>query len=212
MNQYHKIQTVFNRDPETKYRTLLEGDYAWPEFAYLADLEWTFTEKVDGTNIRVMCNDFGEGHGSVEFGGKTDAAQIPAHLVSHLRKTFTVDTLAAVFDGDACLYGEGCGAKIQKGGGNYYADQRFVLFDIRIGDWWLTRESVQEIADALDIPIAPIIGQGRLAAMVARCKEGFNSVWGDFRAEGIVARPVVELHTRSNKRIITKLKCKDFPR
>ena len=24
MNEYHKIQTVFKRDPETRYKTLLE--------------------------------------------------------------------------------------------------------------------------------------------------------------------------------------------
>lgn len=33
---------------------------------------------------------------------------------------------AEVFGCDACLYGEGYGAKIQKGGGNYRADQDFV--------------------------------------------------------------------------------------
>jgi hypothetical protein len=39
---------------------------------------------------------------------------------------------------------------------------------------------------------------------------GVKSWWGDFDAEGIVARPQVELFTRAGHRIITKLKCKDF--
>ena len=53
MREYHKIQSLFLRDPATQHRTFLHGQWSMPEFEYLADLEWTFTEKVDGTNIRV---------------------------------------------------------------------------------------------------------------------------------------------------------------
>ena len=53
MEKYHKIQTVYLRDPDNRYRTLLDGKFAKPEFGYLADCEWVFTEKIDGTNIRV---------------------------------------------------------------------------------------------------------------------------------------------------------------
>jgi hypothetical protein len=212
MEQYHKIQTVYKRDPETKYKTLLEGKYSLPEFEYLKDCEWAFTEKVDGTNIRVMLADWGEGFGEVLFGGKTDRAQIPAGLVNHLKGTFTKEKLADVFDSDTCLYGEGFGAKIQKGGGNYSSDQQFVLFDVKVGDWWLKREDIEDIAEKLRIPVVPIIGIGNLQAMAERCRSGFNSTWGDFRAEGIVARPLTELFTRSGQRVITKLKCKDFAR
>ncbi len=83
MKEYHKIQTVYLRDPATKHKTLLEGQYALPEFAYLANNTWLFTEKVDGTNIRAMFD--GE---RISFGGKTDAAQIPAKLVERLRERF----------------------------------------------------------------------------------------------------------------------------
>ena len=53
MEKYHKIMTVFKRDPETKYKTLLMGEWALPEFEYLCCNPWVFTEKIDGTNIRV---------------------------------------------------------------------------------------------------------------------------------------------------------------
>jgi hypothetical protein len=204
--QYHKIQTAFKRDPATNYRTLMT-EWALPEFRYLSDLEWVFTEKVDGTNIRVMFTD-----GTVAFGGKTDRATLPLPLLRHLQETFTPERMTAQFpNGNGiCLYGEGCGAKIQKGGGNYYRDQRFVLFDVRVGDMWLRREAVAFIAADLDIPIVPEIGRGNLWAMSARCRDGFTSTWGDFRAEGIVARPAVELIDRRGNRVITKLKCKDF--
>jgi len=41
-------------------------------------------------------------------------------------------------------------------------------------------------------------------------RNGFNSQWGNFMAEGIVARPKVELKTRKGERLITKIKHRDF--
>ncbi len=217
MKKYHKIQTVFKRDPANKHKTLLIGEYSTPEFEYLAAAEWNFTEKVDGTNIRIRCMPCpapGETYG-VTFGGKTDNAQLPAFLVSELERLFHRDKqrvrLADLFPSGGCLYGEGYGAKIQKGGGNYRPDQGFVLFDVRVGDWWLQQGAVIEIANELGISAVPHIGHGTLGAMVEMACDGFNSQWGEFPAEGIVARPTTELCTRSGHRIITKIKHKDFP-
>lgn len=210
MNEYHKIQTVFKRDESTKFKHLIEGEYSLPEFAYLAENQWVFTEKVDGTNIRVMI-DKGQ-PGWVSFGGKTDAAQIPAFLVEYLRSTFDPikEALTTQFPEGACLYGEGYGARIQKGGGNYSPTAKFVLFDVKVGDWWLQREAVENIAIQFGLEIVPIIGAGTLAQMVEMARAGIQSLWGDFKAEGIVARPKTELKTRSGHRIITKIKTKDF--
>jgi hypothetical protein len=45
---------------------------------------------------------------------------------------------------------------------------------------------------------------------VRMASAGFKSTWADFTAEGIVARPAVELQTRSGQRIIAKIKHRDF--
>lgn len=207
--EYHKIQTIFLRNPDTKFKTLLEGEFALPEFKYLATNEWVFTEKVDGTNIRVMFD--GQ---RITFGGKTDSAQIPGFLFNRLQDIFNpqLETFKTKFTDGACLYGEGYGAKIQKGGGNYRQDQNFVLYDVSIGNIWLRRSAVEDIANTLKLDIVPIIGTGTLYDMVEKVKHGFNSFWGNFKAEGIVARPSVELKTRKGDRIITKLKYRDFKR
>jgi len=208
MKTYHKIQTVFKRDPETKLKTLLENEYSLPEFEYLKKNKWIFTEKVDGTNIRIMFQD-----GKITFGGKTDLSQIPNQLVNRLNEKILplLDKFIEIFnDAEVCLYGEGYGAKIQKGGGNYRVDQDFVLFDIKIGHWWLKREDIEDIANKLNLDIVPIIGSGSLEELVEYVKTGFNSKWGEFMAEGIVARPENELLARNGNRIITKLKHKDF--
>lgn len=205
MIEYHKIQTVFKRDPENKFKTLLMGDYSLPEFEYLKDLDWQFTEKVDGTNIRVqLSND------KVTFKGKTDDSQIPSTLFERLQERFPIDLMQANFDNPVCLYGEGYGPKIQKGGGNYRSDQDFILFDVKIGEWWLKRSDVEEVAASLSIGVVPLVGTGTLEDMVSQVASGIKSEWGDFQAEGYVARPACELRTRGGERIITKIKCKDF--
>ena len=208
MNEYHKIQTVFKRDLNTKFKTILDGQWTLPEFKYLANNNWVYTEKVDGTNIRIMMN-----NGKITFGGKTDNAQIPASLVSRLNERFLTlspDWINENIGSGVCLYGEGYGAKIQKGGGNYREDQDFVLFDIKIGDWWLQRKDVEDISEKLGLDIVPIIGAGTLYGAVALARAGLRSTWGDFEAEGIVARPEIELKTKAGHRIITKIKCRDF--
>ena len=206
MKEYHKIITVWERDPETKFKTLLENKWATPEFEFLKDNEWVWTEKVDGTNIRIMWD--GD---KVRLGGKTDNAQIPAFLIERLQTLFYAGAMARIFDGTACLYGEGYGAKIQKGGGNYIPDGvDFCLFDVLIGETWLKREDVEDIATKLEVQVAPIIGRGSLEAAINIARAGIVSEWGDFKAEGLVMRPKVEIKNRMGHRIITKIKHKDF--
>jgi hypothetical protein len=208
MSEYHKIQSIYKRDMTSKRKTLIEGEWTLPEFEYLAGNVWTFTEKVDGTNIRAIFND-----GGITFGGRTDAAQIPAQLVARLNERFLplAAKLGEMFlDVPTVLYGEGYGAKIQKIGSNYRSDQDFVLFDVRVGKWWLQRADVNDVAQKLGIDVVPVIGEGTLRDAVAWAKRGIRSTWGDFEAEGIVARPKTELMTRSGHRLIAKIKCRDF--
>lgn len=209
MSEYPKIQTIWKRQSEKPCR-ILEGQFSEPAFEYLQHNLWVFTEKVDGTNIRIMWDGT-----EVIFGGKTDNAQIPAFLVARLQTLFLTSSskerLREVFPSGAILYGEGYGARIQKGGGNYKADGvDFVLFDVRVGTWWLERPNVEDIAANLSLQVVPVIGQGTLHELVDRVKQGIISTWGDFPAEGIVARPTTELQTRSGHRIITKLKAVDY--
>ncbi len=207
MKEYHKIQSIFKRDPATKYRTFIEGDYSVEEFKYLKDNKWIFTEKVDGTNIRV-----GWDCANVTFGGRKENSQIPTFLISKLQELFTREKFKEIFpETPMTLYGEGYGAKIQKSGENYISDGvDFVLFDVSINDVWLKRKDVEDIANKLNIKIVPIVGSGTLQDAIDITKKGFKSQWGDFLAEGLVLRPEIEMRDRLNRRIITKVKHKDF--
>ena len=213
MDKYPKIQTVFLRDPATKYKTLLMGQYALPEFEYLANNDWVWTEKVDGTNIRV-----GWDEERVTFGGRTDNAQMPTFLLGKLQDMLPKALFWLEYsDTPMTLYGEGYGAKIQKGGGTYIPDgQSFILFDVMIAGNWQPRESVEDIAAHLGIDVVPIIGVGILEDAIDVVRSGFTSgviarsAPNGRNAEGLVMRPKVELQTRTGQRIITKIKAKDF--
>jgi len=207
---YHKIDSVFKRDPETNFKTFLWGEWSREEFGYLADCEWDFSEKVDGTSVKVAWD--GK---SVTFGGHTKDSLLYAPLVKVLQDTFTLERLAAQFpEGGTVLFGEGYGAKIQKGGGNYIPDGvGFILFDVVVGRWYLRRDSVVEIADAFGVPVVPIVGIGTLWDALNMVKEGFESQCAfvpGTRAEGLVMRPHLELFGRNGRRVITKVKYKDF--
>ena len=209
MNEYHKINTVWKRDERGN---IMRGQFSEPELEYLQNTQWVFTEKVDGTNVRVMFD--GETR-SVRFGGKTDAAQMPMFLVERLGALFFENPGWSVVKtgGSVTLYGEGFGARIQKAGASYIPDGvDFILFDVLANGVWLRREDVEQFAAALGIGIVPILGVGTLADMIDLTSGGFTSTVAKttMTAEGIVARPAVELCNRRGQRIITKIKAKDF--
>jgi hypothetical protein len=220
--EYPKIHTAFKRDERG---VIIPDELTTDEFAFLFNAPWQWTEKVDGTNIRLHWN--GE---AVTIGGRTDNAQLPKPLVERLRPvTYALDLWRTVFSvkaaeqdgprlitrrssGDVTIYGEGYGAKIQKGGGRYRPDQDFIVFDVRIGPWWLDDEAVRGIAAALGFEVVPALGVHSLRTMVDVMVDGVDvpSRWPNVAPEGFVGRPVVDLYDRAGRRIQTKLKYKDF--
>ena len=205
MVKYHKIQSMYKRKENGN---IIRGEYAIPEFDYLKNNICEWVEKVDGTNIRIILD-----QKTLYIRGKSDRAEIPIFLMAALRNTFTEKLLLETFDEaldvPVCLYGEGYGQKIQKGS-KYRNDNGFVLFDVKIGNTWMDRQTKESIAKDLKIDIVPVVGKGTLIEAADFVRNGFTSAWGDFIAEGLVMRPVVDLLNRKSNRIITKIKYKDF--
>ena len=210
MKEYPHIDTIWARDMTNKGR-IVEGAFTAPEFAYLAENRWIGTEKVDGTNVRVMWDGF-----TLRFGGKTNNAQMSTFLLARLQDLFSPMAMLDKFGNadsgpQVCLYGEGFGATIQKGGGNYISDGvDFTLFDVKVGGWWLKRETIEEIATYFRIVPVPVVFTGTLAAACRMVRQGFNSQWGEFAAEGLVLKPAVDLLRRNGERLITKIKTVDY--
>ena len=208
MREYHKIETVFNRSTDGDKR-LIWGDYRNETVEYLANNIWQFTEKIDGTNIRIHW----DGH-NVEIGGRTDRAQIPKHLMDYLGTTFLTPEVEELFEQtygekDVMLFGEGYGAKIQNGG-DYRSDVSFILFDVLIGDNWQSREWVEATAKMFGIDVVPIVLEGTIGVGIDYVMQHNNSTIGKAVMEGVVGRPKVEMKDRLGNRIIIKIKWKDF--
>lgn len=202
MKEYHKIDSVFKRNPEDKYKSFLMGDYTKPAFCYLANSIWTGTEKVDGTNCRIST----EG-----IGGRTDKAELHKDLTLALldiQASMIVQDLVGI-----TLYGEGYGAGIQSGG-HYRPDKAFVLFDVLTDTGrWLDRDDVEGIAAQLQIPVVPILAEATLLEWVGIISTGGFSasvLHEGGNNEGVVLRPSVELRDARGGRVITKLKYRDF--
>ena len=210
MRTYEKIETLYKRDIEGT-KKLIPGVYRDPAVEFLKDCDWLWTEKVDGTNIRVQW----DGH-EVSFGGRTDNASIPAPLVNRLNELFGGERNAQVFeqifeDREVILFGEGYGKKIQAAGKHYNPDGvDFILFDVLICGNYQPRDNVAEIAKAFDVKVVPIVGLGTLDEAVRFVKSNPKSKLGKIAMEGIVCRPFVELRDRNGNRIICKIKWNDF--
>ena len=151
----------------------------------------------------------------LRFGGKTDNSQIPVKLINVLQDKYTSEMMKYIFgtENQVCVYGEGYGAGIQKGG-NYLSDSvDLISFDINIDGWWLKRNNVKEILNELNTDMVPIIGRGTLSEAVDYVRKGFKSTISEnkeYVAEGLILKPVVDIFNRKGERIITKIKYKDF--
>lgn len=205
---YHKIETIFNRDEQTK--KLIPNSYRNETVEFLKNNQWGFAEKIDGTNIII----FWDGH-KVEFGGRTEKAQIPNHLLERLNELFGGEVNEEMFEQkfgetEVTLYGEGFGDKIQTNG--YIDGVDFILFDVLIGNNFQPRESVEDIAKYFNIRLAPIVLSGTLNDAIKYVKTNPDSVVSEIgcKMEGVVGRPKIELNDRAHNRVIVKVKYNDF--
>lgn len=241
-NEYQKINTLFLRDESN---IIIPDKFTCPEFDFLKDCLWECTEKIDGTNIHVdyEFEYWFDEHGNLSGGGskakicgRTEKAQIPAHLRSKLELLLApiddeqYDEFSERFNNafeqlfssveknhtekiTISLYGEGYGVKIQKGGNYIKDDVGFILFDVKVNGWWLNREACEEIAQKLNIPIVPLVGYMTIPEAIEYVKKGFKSIIAenpDYDAEGLVLKTPCGLKLRNGERIITKIKTCDF--
>ena len=221
-SEYHKIETLYERDEKT-HRLKPELKLKNPVYGCLKS--WHWTEKIDGTNIRVMWapSPFPEiAKPALTFGGKTDNAQMPADLVKWLYENIAPEKMRAIFpEIPVVIYGEGYGAGIQKGGGDYSLAKKLIVFDVfvvdlvnsALGGWWLNWENTVDVAQKLGLQTVPYLGEMTLEEATEKVRKGFKSqaaIVNSKDAEGMVGRPLEALFDKKGHRLIVKLKTKDF--
>jgi hypothetical protein len=200
---YPKINSLWKRDRD-KHNIIIPGDFAQLEFEDLRHARWTWTEKIDGTNIRLYWNG-----STLTIGGRTDNANIPAPLYKALEGLVTEEKTMQQFGigTEVTLFGEGYGAGIQKGGG-YKSTPSFILFDVVVGGIYLTRESVLDVAAELSLDYVHSYGVGTLVdAWQGLVEREWVSTYPDHELEGIVGRPVSRFYIYTGHSI-SPLLCK----
>lgn len=233
--EYHKINSLQKRYQDGPLKGQFTGEWVDPVHEYLKDNFWYCREKVDGTNIRLhvqsdpeqIPSEHTDNHLKLTIGGRTDNAQIPGPLLKRLYDLCDVlspdggidpdhnfDRFREVFDEKALLqgvtlYGEGFGAGIQKGGA--YGPVDFILFDVKIGDFWLEEKNITDIAEKLGLRRVPY-EIDTLAGAIDIVSRHLNfSHLKEGEAEGYVCVPLVPLTNKWGERVVVKVKGVDFP-
>ena len=249
---YPKLNNVRKRSQDGIHMTK-EYTTLWLEMFANAEFDWILSEKIDGTNLRIIFDEYG----GVHFRGRTDKAELHKDLLAHLRETFaekdengefynsavsihehkfdykdgelTVNLERAVphlkakekfSDLKSCiLFGEGFGAGIQKGGGNYSPTKSFILFDIWRDNGsdrgqWYEWHTVRDIAGDIEIPMVQSYSDYCTAITLHQIEDwvatGMDSHFGNFTAEGVVVRPKWNLFDSRGSRIMLKVKVCDY--
>jgi hypothetical protein len=207
--EYPKINTLYKRDPLTKI-ILTHEAYSEEYFEYLCYNPWQWTEKLDGTNIRL---NYDCATSTVTVGGRTDRAVIPKPLLQWINAHIDVSVWQSTFtgsEGEITIYGEGVGPGIQSNP-HELSEPEFIMFDVKIGRFWLSQDDVEGIAKKLGFRSAPrvdypysIVG----AADLVRRANYIPKMSGKF--EGFVGHPSVSLRNDWGERITCKIKAEDF--
>jgi len=214
MIEYVKIP-VANSRAEDGSKKLLEGKYIDETIEYLKDLPFLWQEKIDGTNTSIDW----DGH-KIEFHGRTEAASIQSNLINALMERFKNQETEELFEqkfGEKhfILYMEGFGEKVHTNGsnGNYLkSGVDFALFDVYAVDshCWLKRDAVHDIATTFGLREPEYIFKGTVEDAIQYVKLKPKSKIGTADMEGVVGRPLLELQDRMGRRIIVKVKVRDY--
>ena len=95
--EYHKINGLYKRwrkdlhdeselPIDTNFDDFIIGDFAQAEFEYLFNNQWIWSEKLDGTNIRIYAN-WSEQYGihTFEVKGRHENSSIPKDLLEWIK-------------------------------------------------------------------------------------------------------------------------------
>lgn len=221
--EYHKINGLYKRwrkDLHTEdmlpegvsWNDFKIGEFSCPEFKYLFTNDWVWSEKLDGTNIRLYLS-MTDNALVVNVRGRTEKANIPKPLMDWIstwvetNSSKILNTFSFTDNSIIILYGEGVGEKIQSG--QAFGKQHFKLFDVYIDNYWLEKSAVAEIGTALNLDTAPY-WIGTIQDAIDKVKSLPKSAFGDFIVEGYVGQPAVRLFNAKCERIVTKVKVRDF--
>lgn len=209
MKEYHKIETLFKFNQETKKHDY--GKFYNPTVELLKNHDWLFTEKIDGTNFRIHWN----GH-KLTYAGRTDNATFSNEQIKYINNNLVNENTETLFEQmfmekKVTIYGELYGVKIQSGG--LYVNGKginFKAFDVEIDNVFLTYDNAKEVAKKLGYDFVPIVLIGNVEQGLEYTKSNTKSTFSEAKLEGLVGKPLGDLRDRLGKRIVIKIKKRDL--
>ena len=135
---------------------------------------------------------------------------------------FDVPVLTEMFkerfgeDDEIVVFGEAYGGKQQGMSATYGKELKFIVFDVKIGEYWLEVPNANHVADYLCLEF---VAWNRIPADIAAIdaerdrpsrQAMINGIDEDKPSEGVVLRPVLELRDKRGNRIIAKHKGEKF--
>ena len=213
---YHSIDTPTIMDQEifntTKKRILKscdssnKEDFHLEEVFYLKDNIWIGSRKCDGTNCRVLFDG-----NEVFYNGKTNRANFSNDQKEYIEETFKEEIFEEYFRKEGksprvVIFGELVGPKIQNGDNNSFKELEFIVFDVLINNVFLDVENIKQIAKYFNLRSSYdlLTIKGSLYQLQEIVKDK------DFKYEGLVVKPLVELYTKNKNRLILKIKKRDY--
>lgn len=176
------------------------------------------TEKVHGTSAHVSWDP--DQQRIVYFSGGASAESFRALFDGAFEERFMKLVDQNGKGVEVVVYGEAYGGKMQGMRLTYGNELRFIAFEVRVGCHWLSFDKVREIAKGLGLEVVPgkVIPATEEAlteyrnspseVAVLRGCQGNADRFGNKPPlrEGIVIRPLVEMRTNDNSRVMAKFK------
>jgi len=212
--KFDKFSSPFKKDNNFKNTTELSQEFPTGK--------WILTEKIDGTNIRIILTKLDEdGKREIHLGsrklilnekdkGSKQYMDCLKEVNLHKIREYFEDVNSTII-----IYGEGYGAGIQKGG-IYSKEKNFRVFDIRIGKAYQDFEYVKKVCMDNQLNLVPILGDIKeinyhdCKYHLHEFKETSIKEGSGGKPEGLVIKFEPVLLNKYGERLIFKIKFKDF--
>ena len=184
--------------------------------------EWIVTEKIDGTNIRIILTKPDEKNKrEVHIASRKlilNPSDKNSNQYTDCLKEVNLHKIEEYFkdvDSTIIIYGEGYGAGVHKGG-IYSSKKNFRVFDIRIGEAYQDFDYVKKVCVDNQLNLVPIVDtveEITFDACVLKLKANSETLIKEGtggKLEGLVYKFEPPLLNKYKERLIFKIKFKDF--
>lgn len=203
IKEYQKIGNLYHFDEKRKEYT---ENFEDTIVNYLRELPWICTEKIDGTNTRIVWDGYG-----FSVLGRTNKSIVTPEVMEIFSKKFIANKdMETVFEQtfgekQVILFVEMHGGKIQRGA--YDCDTQMVGFDIMVNGTYLNRIAAKQLFNIWGIEYVPVMLMNNLEEAIVFVKTHKESILHPkCDIEGLVCTPMQEIYNKKGERVIIKIK------